>query len=286
MDLQAISTFKTAFMPNWCPGCGDFGIWGSLKQAIAAKGWTPTDFCIVFGIGCHGHMVNFLKAYSIETLHGRPVPVAQGVRLANNKLPVIIVAGDGDTFGEGTNHLVHIARRNVQATMIVHDNQVYGLTTGQTAPTAQKGFKTKSTPAGVLEDPVNPVAIALAAGATFVARGFAGDIPSLSKLILEALNHKGFAFVDVFQPCVTFNHVNTYQWYREHIYELDSSHDITDRSAAFAKSQEWGSKIPTGIFYKLEKPTYEDQTPQIAEQPLISQSFTSSVLSQLIDELV
>lgn len=283
-----MDNFRTAFMPNWCPGCGDFGIWGSLKAALNEMGWKPADFCMVFGIGCHGHMVNFLKAYAFETLHGRPIAVAQGVRLANHKLPVIIVAGDGDTFGEGTNHLVHIARRNVQATMIVHDNQVYGLTTGQTAPTSQKGFKTKSTPAGVLEDPVNPVALALAAGATFVARGFAGDIPTLSKLIVKALKHRGFAFVDIFQPCVTFNHVNTYEWYREHLYWLDESHNTKDRSLAFAKSQEWGPKIPVGVFYQEEKPSYEDQTPQIAEKSLVEQSLNldSPLLPTLMEDFV
>lgn len=231
-------------------------------------------------------MVNFLKSYAIETLHGRPIPVAQGVRLANNKLPVVIVSGDGDTFGEGTNHLVHIARRNVEATMIVHDNQVYGLTTGQTAPTAQKGFKTKSTPAGVIEEAVNPIAIALAGGATFVARGFAGDIPSLTKLIIEGFNHKGFAFIDVFQPCVTFNHVNTYAWYREHIYQLDSSHDVTNRAHAFEKALEWGPKVPTGVFYKTEKPTYEELTPQIQEKPLVEQSLTPTNLAALMEEFV
>lgn len=280
------TTFKTAFMPNWCPGCGDFGIWGSLKNALVKKGWKPTDFCMVLGIGCHGHMVNFLKAYSIETLHGRPIPVAQGIRLANHKLPVVVVAGDGDTFGEGTNHLVHIARRNVNVTMIVHDNQVYGLTTGQTAPTAQKGFKSKSTPSGVLEEPVNPVAIALAAGATFVARGFAGDIPSLSALIEQGFNHNGFAFIDIFQPCVTFNHVNTYQWYREHIYTLDSSHDVTDKIAAFAKTQEWGPKVPTGVFYKIEKPTYEEQTPQLSGAPLAAQNLPPKNLTELMEEFI
>lgn len=284
--MSTIADFKTAFMPNWCPGCGDFGIWGSLKNALVAKGWGPADFCTVYGIGCHGHMVNFLKSYAVETLHGRPIPVAQGIRLANHKLPVVIVSGDGDTFGEGTNHLVHIARRNVNATMIVHDNQVYGLTTGQTAPTAQKGFKTKSTPSGVLEEAVNPVAIALAAGATFVARGFAGDIPSLTKLILEGFNHQGFAFIDVFQPCVTFNHVNTYAWYREHIYTLGEDHDVTSRAKAFEKALEWGPKVPTGIFYKQEKPTYEDQTPQISTQILVEQPLTSSVLASLMQELI
>lgn len=283
--MQDTAQFKTAFMPNWCPGCGDFGIWGSLKQALNKKAWKPADFCMVYGIGCHGHMVNFLKSYAFETLHGRPIPVAQGIRLANNKLPVIIVAGDGDTFGEGTNHLVHIARRNVQTTMIVHDNQVYGLTTGQTAPTAQKGFKTKSTPAGVLEEPIYPLQIAIAAGATFVARGFAGDIPKLSELIFQALNHKGFAFVDIFQPCVTFNHINTYQWYREHLYDLDQNHDVTDKAAAFAKALEWGPKIPTGIFYKQEKPTYEEQTPQIAQESLVDQSLENINIQKLLEEL-
>jgi 2-oxoglutarate ferredoxin oxidoreductase subunit beta len=284
--MSTISDYRTAFMPNWCPGCGDFGIWGALKNAIVAQGWSPTDFCMVFGIGCHGHMVNFLKSYAIETLHGRPIPVAQGIRLANHKLPVVIVAGDGDTFGEGTNHLVHIARRNVKATMIVHDNQVYGLTAGQTAPTAQKGFKSKSTPEGVLEDPVNPVAIALAAGATFVARGFAGDIPGLSKLIVEAFNHPGFAFVDVFQPCVTFNHINTYQWYRQHLYTLDGTHNVQDKIAAFAKAYEWGDKIPTGIFYQEKKATYEDQTPQIKDQTLLSQSENIPAITPFLDAFV
>ena len=283
--MSTVSDFKTAFMPNWCPGCGDFGIWGGLKNALVEKGWSPADFCMVFGIGCHGHMVNFLKSYAIETLHGRPITVAQGIRIANHSLPVIIVAGDGDTFGEGTNHLVHIARRNVQATMIVHDNQVYGLTTGQTAPTAQKNFKTKSTPSGVVEEAINPLAIALGAGATFVARGFAGDIPGLTKLIVQALNHKGFAFVDVLQPCVTFNHVNTYAWYREHIKPLEN-HDVTNRALAFQKALEWGPGVPTGIFYQVEKPTYEDQTPQLVPGPLVSQPLSSPIFDQLVNEFV
>lgn len=284
--MSTISDFKTAFMPNWCPGCGDFGIWGSLKNALVEKGWAPYDFCMVYGIGCHGHMVNFLKSYAIETLHGRPIPVAQGIRLGNNKLPVVIVAGDGDTFGEGTNHLVHIARRNVKATMIVHDNQVYGLTAGQTAPTAQKNFKTKSTPSGVVEEAINPLAIALAAGATFVARGFAGDIPGLTKLIIAGLNHNGFAFIDALQPCVTFNHVNTYAWYRQHIYQLDETHDKTDRVSAFSKALEWGPKVPTGIFYQVERPTYEGQTPQIAKRPLVEQDISHIDISNLLQDLV
>jgi len=168
----------------------------------------------------------------------------------------------------------------------VHDNQVYGLTTGQTAPTAQKGFKTKSTPHGVLEEAINPVAIALAAGATFVARGFAGDIPGLAKLMVAGFNHPGFAFIDVLQPCVTFNHINTYQWYREHIYTLDTAHDVTSRAKAFEKALEWGPKVPTGIFYKIEKPTYEAQTPQLNESSLVEQTLPPKNLQALMEKFV
>ena len=267
--MVTLDDLKTPCQPNWCPGCGDFGIWSAIKNAVIALGWGPSDFVTSYGIGCHGHMVNFFKAYAIATLHGRPIPVAQGIRLANNKLPVLVIAGDGDTFGEGTNHLVHVARRNFDITMIVHDNQVYGLTTGQTAPTARKGFKTKSTPAGVIEEPVNPLAIAIAAGATFVARSFAGDIPATTQIIVEGIKHKGFSFIDVFQPCVTFNHVNTYQWYREHIYQLPSGYKANDRAEAYKKSLEWTEKVPVGIFYKEDKPTYEEQIPQIQTKTLL-----------------
>ncbi|MBI2617253.1 2-oxoacid ferredoxin oxidoreductase [Candidatus Gottesmanbacteria bacterium] len=285
--MSDFADFKTPCQPNWCPGCGDFGIWASLKQTLVLLGWNPTDFVLVYGIGCHGHMVNFLQSYAIETLHGRPIPVAEGFHLANHTLPTIVVAGDGDTFGEGTNHLVHAARRNIDIKMILHDNQVYGLTTGQTAPTAQKGFKTKSTPFGVIEDPVNPLAIAIASGATFVARGFAGDIPNLTKIFAEGLRHRGFAFIDVFQPCVTFNHVNTYQWYRDHIYQLPDSYVPNDRGYAFQKSLEWTDKIPVGIFFREDKPTYVDQTPQLSKSPLISlPNAPKETIEKLFEEFV
>lgn len=285
--MSTLDELKTPCQPNWCPGCGDFGIWAAIKNAVIALGWKPTDFATVYGIGCHGHMFNFLNSYAIETLHGRPIPVAQGVRLANHTLPVLVIAGDGDTFGEGTNHLVHVSRRNIDITMIMHDNQVYGLTTGQTSPTAKKGFKSKSTPSGVIEEPVNPLAIAIAAGATFVARGFAGDIPGLTKIIVEGIKHKGFAFIDIFQPCVTFNHVNTYQWYREHIYPLPSSYLPNDRVEAYKKSLEWVDKVPVGIFYCEEKATYEEQVPQLGQIPLVASPLPSrEELSKLLDEFV
>ncbi len=280
-----MNDFKSPCQPTWCPGCGDLGIWMAVKQAVVAKGWKPSDFVMVYGVGCHGHMINFLRSYAIETLHGRPIPVAEGIRLANHSLPVIVVAGDGDTFGEGTNHFVHAARRNMNITMILHDNQVYGLTTGQTAPTAKKGFQSKSTPAGVIEEPVYPLSIALAAGATFVARGFAGDMALTTDLIVQGLNHRGFAFVDIFQPCVTFNHVNTYQWFREHIYTLPPEYVPNNRMAAYEKAMEWGDKIPVGVLYKEEKPTYEDQVESLHDQPLIkSPIIDPKVLEELCEE--
>lgn len=285
--MSNIKDLATSYQPNWCPGCGDFGIWAGIKNAVIQMGWTPADFVAVYGVGCHGHMVNFMKSYAFEGLHGRPLPVAEGIRLANHKLPVLVIAGDGDTFGEGTNHFVHAARRNIDLTMILHDNQVYGLTTGQTAPTAKKGFKTKSTPRGVLEDPVNPIALALAAGATFVARGFASDIPAITRLIVAAIKHNGFALVDIFQPCVTFNHINTYQWYREHIYDLPPDFDTSNRALAFEKSLEWTDKIPVGIFYQEEKPTYEEQTPQIKDKSLVEADMpTKENLSRLFEEFI
>jgi len=285
--MSKLSDFQTPCTPNWCPGCGDFGIWAAIKKAFIQKNWGPSDFCMVYGVGCHGHMENFLKSYAVTTLHGRPIPVAEGIKLANHKFPVIVVAGDGDTFGEGTNHLVHAARRNINIKVIMHDNQVYGLTTGQTAPTSPKGFKSKSTPSGSIEEPVNPLAIAIAAGAGFVARGFAGDIPSLTDLIIKSLDHHGFSFLDIFQPCVTFNHINTYQWYREHIYNLPNSYIPNDRPEAYKKSLEWTDKIPVGIFYKEEKPTYEDQVPQLSTIPLIDHPDPKSEdIAKLFEEFV
>lgn len=275
--------FTTPHGPTWCPGCGDFGIWSAVRKALTTLGWGPCDVVMVYGIGCHGHMVNFLRSYAFDGLHGRPVPVAEGIKLANKDLNVLVVAGDGDTFGEGTNHLSHAARRNHDLTMVVHDNQVYGLTTGQTAPTATRGFKTKSTPFGVLEEAVNPTALALAFGATFVARSFAGDIEQTATLITEGAKHKGFAFVDVFQPCVTFNHVNTYQWYREKIYKLDNTHNSQDKMAAFTLAYEV-DRLATGIFYREERSIYEDDIPQTKTVPLVDQPLISASLPSLIGE--
>src|SRR5450759_3802567 len=250
MSITADS-FKTSFLPTWCPGCGDFGIWMSLKNALATLGIGTDDGVVVYGVGCHGNMYDWMKMYGVAALHGRTLPVAQGLKLANRKLPVIVVSGDGDGLGEGGNHFLHAAKRNPDITVLIHDNQVYGLTTGQASPTAKAGFKTKSTPEGVVDEPVNPLMLAIASGATFVARGFAGDAPGLTALIAAAIKHKGFAVIDVLQPCVTFDKVHTYQWYRPRLYKLETEGYVPDNKLkAMEKAMEWGDKIPTGIFYK------------------------------------
>jgi len=260
----------SGYFPTWCPGCGNFGIWAALKTAFSKLGYNPESFAIVYGIGCSGNMNDFLWVNSFHALHGRSLPNAIGIKIANRDLPVIVIAGDGDCYGEGGNHLIHAARGNHDITVIIHDNRVYGLTTGQVAPTAIKGFKAKSTPSGIIEVEINPVALSVSQGATFVAQGFSGDINHLVDLIVMAVEHRGFSLVNVFQPCVTFNHKTTYQWYRERIYKLSNdNHDPSDITKALNKSLELEGKIPLGVIYKNERPIYTDSLIQLKDQPLI-----------------
>lgn len=271
--MTKLEDLTTICKPNWCPGCGDFGIWGAFKNAAAAEGWDNTNTCLVAGIGCHGHILNFTKITSFEGLHGRAIPVATGVKLANSSLNVFVFTGDGDCLAEGGNHFIHVCRRNHNLTVVLHDNAIYGLTVGQTSPTSPHGFKTKSTPAGNCDFPLNPLALAISAGATFVARGYAGDIPGLTELIIKANNHDGLALVDVLQPCQTFNKEYTHEFFQANCYSLDQNHDVTDKSIAFKKALEWGPKqIPLGIFYEEDKPSYESQIIQIKDKPLIKTS--------------
>ncbi len=271
--------------PNWCPGCGDFGIWTALKKSLVRLGKRPDELAIVFGIGCSGNMVNFIRAYGFHGLHGRPLPVAEGIRLANHRLPVIVIGGDGDGLGEGIGHFIHTIRDNPNITYIIHDNQVYGLTKGQPSPTAPRGFTSPTAPTGVKEEPLNPIALALAAGATFVSRGFAGDVAGLVELMVAGINHPGFAIVDVLQPCVTYNHHNTYFWYYQRVYDLtNGQHDPSDFAAAWRRSQEpFEEKIPLGIFFRTERPTLESQQPALRQQTLVASSPTSPpAISQLV----
>jgi 2-oxoglutarate ferredoxin oxidoreductase subunit beta len=287
MASVTAQSFNTGFLPTWCPGCGDYGIWTSLKNALAEMQIGSDDGLIVYGIGCHGNMYDWMKIYGIEGLHGRALPIAQGAKLANHNLPVIVVSGDGDCLGEGGNHFLHAAKRNPNLTVVLHDNQVYGLTTGQASPTAQIGFKTKSTPEGVTDEPVNPLILAMAAGATFVARGFAGDTPGLTKLLVEAVQHKGFSVVDILQPCVTFDKVHTYGWYRQRLYKLEDTYKPDNKLKAMEKAMEWGDKIPVGIFYTEDRPTSEGKEPALATSPLIQSPVVSdAVMEEVFKEFI
>lgn len=284
MTITADS-FKTGYLPTWCPGCGDFGIWMAVKNALVELQIGPDDALLIYGIGCHGNMYSWMRSYAVEGLHGRTLPIAQGVKLANHTIPVIAIAGDGDCLGEGGNHFIHAAKRNPDITVLIHDNQVYGLTTGQASPTAKDKLKTKSTPEGVTDAPVNPLTLAIVSGATFVARGFAGDITGLTKLIAKAIRHKGFSVLDILQPCVTFDRVHTYQWYREHLYQLDpATYQPNNRLTAIEKAIEWGDKIPIGVFYREDAPTSEDREPALASGALVSQPLGIPDLDALLAE--
>jgi 2-oxoglutarate ferredoxin oxidoreductase subunit beta len=258
--------------PDWCPGCGDFGVLKSLKEAILELHIEPHNVLVVSGIGCSSNLPGFINAYGVHSLHGRALPVATGAALANHDLHVVAVGGDGDGYGIGMAHFIHAMRRNLNLTYIVMDNEVYGLTTGQTSPTTSEGMKTKSTPLGNIERPVQPLALALASGATYVARGFSGEPKQLTQLVAGAIAHRGFSLIDVFSPCVTFNKVNTYPWFRERLYKLEASgHDSSNLMAALERSMEFEPKIPIGLLYRTERPTYEDREVVLKRGPLVGQ---------------
>ena len=250
---------------TWCPGCGNFGILASIKKALADlenDGLDLNKVAIVSGIGCHAKIADYINVNSFYSIHGRVPPPMTGIKLANPDLTVIGHAGDGDAYGEGIEHLIFSAKRNIDMTFIVHNNRIYGLTTGQFTPTSPSGFKGRSTPKGSPEDPLNPVELMISAGATFVARGYTKNMKQLQSLIKAAINHKGFSFIDVLQPCFTF--FNTYDYYNERVYELtEQDHDASDRNLAFVKAREWaygeGERIPIGLFYQVKKPTYGER---------------------------
>ena len=271
-----IKDFKGKADPDWCPGCGDFGVLSALKQALAELGLYPHEVIVISGIGCSSNLPGYLNAYGMHTLHGRALAVASGVQLANHTLKVIVTGGDGDGYGIGGNHFVHSMRRNVDLTYNVMDNQIYGLTTGQISPTSLKGMKTKSTPFGSVENPINPIPLAIAAGATYVARGYTGQIKHLVDLIKGGIQHKGFALIDAFSPCVTYNHDNSHEFFKQRTRKLeDMGHDPTDFSAAMKQGYTWGEVIPIGLFWKRDdlpsldqlEPVLTDGTP-LAHRPL------------------
>jgi 2-oxoglutarate ferredoxin oxidoreductase subunit beta len=268
----------------WCPGCGNFGILQAVKKALVEMQLEPHRLLFVSGIGQGPKLPHYTRGNVFNGLHGRTIPAATGSRLANHELTVIGIDGDGGAYGEGLNHLLAAMRRNINMTYLVHNNQIYGLTKGQASPTSDAGFITKTTPLGATV-PVNPLALALASDVSFLARGFSGNIEHLASLIKAGVEHRGFALIDILQPCVSFNHQNTFKWYRDRVYKVeDEGYDPTDKAAATAKAQEWGDRIPTGIIYRQERPVYEEQIPALKKKPLVRQAIKPSQFEALLDE--
>lgn len=267
----------------WCPGCGNFGILKILQQALSEMELPPEKLVMVSGIGQAAKIPHYLEGNFFNGLHGRALPVATGIKAVNPKLTVIAESGDGDMYGEGGNHFIHTIRRNPEIIHIVHNNMVYGLTKGQASPTSQIGFKTPVQVSGVANEPINPLAVAIALDASFVARAFVGNAATTLKIFKAAMAHRGYALIDVFQPCVTFNKQNTYAWFKEHTYDLDETHDPTDRIAAFTKAIET-ERLPLGIFYTHPKETFGDHlsTDRDSSKPMVWMKPEMAALERII----
>jgi 2-oxoglutarate ferredoxin oxidoreductase subunit beta len=271
--MATFKDFRNKVKPNWCPGCGDFSVLAAMQRAFANLGLEPEDVAIVSGIGCSGRISGYVNSYGFHGVHGRALPIAQGLKLANRDLTVVAAGGDGDGFAIGMAHTVHAIRRNIDITYIVMDNQVYGLTKGQTSPRSQMGFKTKSTPYGSIEAAISPMEMALTVGAGFVAQAVSSDLKQLTHIIEEGIKHKGFSFINVYSPCVTYNKINTYDWFKENLVNLDSieGYDPTDREMAMKTLMEHNGLV-TGIIYQnKDRKPYEEMIKGFKEEPLAKQ---------------
>jgi 2-oxoglutarate ferredoxin oxidoreductase subunit beta len=282
VTIEDYGDYETA----WCPGCGNFSILKAVKQALVASQLKPHEVLFVSGIGQAAKSPHYLNANLFNGLHGRSLPVATGAKLANPKLTVIVESGDGCNYGEGGNHFLAAVRRNIDVTLLVHDNQVYGLTKGQASPTTQEGFVTKAQPEGVISAPFNPIAVAVAMQAGFVARGFAGEIDHLSELIRQGIAHRGLALVDVLQPCVSFNKVNTFTWYKDRCKPLPLTHDATDWEKAMKVARQWGDEIPIGIIYRNERPSFDEQFSVLDQGPLVGRDVDHETLKKILEGYV
>ncbi len=259
MSELAHREYASDTLMTWCPGCGDYGVLYALQTALKTLKIPHHQVLISSGIGCSSNLPHFMNTYGFHGLHGRSLPFAAGAKLANPELTVISVGGDGDGYGIGAGHFVHACRRNLDLTYVVMNNQIYGLTTGQVSPTSELKMRTKTTPKGNIEAPINPLALALASSASFVARGYTGYIEQMIFIVEEAIKHKGFALVDIISPCVTYNRVNTYDFFAKRAYNLqEEGHDTSNLQQAVTKAYEWGERIPFGIFFQKERPTYDD----------------------------
>ena len=281
--MVTLETYR-GHIPAWCPGCGNFAILKAFKDMLVELQLEPHQITVVSGIGQAAKLPHYTRCNTFNGLHGRALPVATGIRLANHAMPVIVTTGDGDCYGEGGNHLLAAIRRNINVKLFVHNNQIYGLTKGQPSPTTSEGTKAKNVPSGVISEQFNPMALAVALDCGFAARAFAADTEHLKGLMKEAMNHQGFALIDILQPCVTFNKVNTYDWYRERVYHIEPEYNPEDRLAAFSKSLEWGDRIPIGVICRNSRPAFEERVPMIAAGPLVHQDFDPSRIDETLKD--
>lgn len=283
MSVNTYNTYETA----WCPGCGNFSILACLKAALEDLGKDPYDVLIAAGIGQAAKLPQYISVNSFCGLHGRGVPAAVAAKIANEELTVIVSTGDGDTYGEGGNHFLHNIRRNVDITHFVHNNQIYGLTKGQASPTTAEGQVTGVQTTGNIDTPLNPILLAIAAGGGFVARSFSGDQDHLIDMMKQAIQYEGYALVDILQPCVSFNKVNTHAYYKERVYHLGSDYDATDKSAALQKAMEYGDRIPLGIIYHEPKHTFHQKNTVLsAGGPLLDRKTDAANVLKMIEDFV
>ncbi|MGJ9381486.1 2-oxoacid:ferredoxin oxidoreductase subunit beta [Salipaludibacillus sp. CF4.18] len=274
--MATFKDFRNNVKPNWCPGCGDFSVQAAIQRAAANVGVIPEQLAVVSGIGCSGRISGYINSYGLHGIHGRSLPIAQGVKMANRELTVIASGGDGDGFAIGMGHTIHAIRRNIDVTYIVMDNQIYGLTKGQTSPRSDLGFKTKSTPEGSIESSLSVMELALASGAGFVAQSFSSDLKELTSLIEQGMNHKGFSLINVFSPCVTFNKINTYAWFKENLISLSTieDYDPENRMKAMNTLMTYDGLVTGLIYQNKQKPSYESMVKGFKEESLASQELS------------
>ena len=282
--MVSTNDYHSDFPNHWCPGCGNFGILDAMKSALAALDLPPEKILIVSGIGQAAKTPHFLECNCFHSLHGRALPIATGAKIANHLMTVLVSTGDGDCYGEGGNHFMHAIRRNIDVTVLAHNNGVYGITKGQASPTSMEGMQTKIQPGGVIAGAFNPLAVALSLGAKFVARGFSGEGEQLSNLIQAGIRHSGFALIDILQPCVSFNRLNTHKWYKDRIEPIEESHDETDLIAALQLTLGADDRIPTGIYYRRESPSYTDRIDKLSEKPLKDHRYRPELLDALLSD--
>lgn len=275
--MATIADFR-AEKPNWCPGCGDFTVLAALQKAAVNLGLEPEQMVTVSGVGCSGKTSQYMGSYGFHSLHGRSIPVATSIKLANNDLTVVAAGGDGDGYGIGLGHFIHAVRRNINITYLVMDNHIYGLTTGQTSPTSDKGTKTKTAPEGATDEPIHPLQMAIMAGAGFVAQGYSGNLKQLTELIEKGINHNGFSLINIYSPCVTFNKVNTYDFYKQNLIDIDAdpNYDRTNKFAALAKVEET-EELLTGVIYEnTERPAYHQTQAHFPATPIAKNDINMS----------